>query len=275
MSILKNTTLAAIVRDEIMNPAGGVERWLRSTLPYVEEAVVVDTGSIDGTREKLNELSKEFPHLRVYDRKFDDFSSSRNYSLDQVSTKMVLVLDADEIIADKNKSIQGGFVQLGNFVNSNKAFIYKMFIDSVYIYGEDLQNASSFNTRLFLNDKKLRFRGDVGEFIFFEETRFSELGELEKRKLASFLRNKYKTRESCLSDKESDVKGEYGWNFSNGHKIFVDSPVRIKHFKTNAFDDIMKNDLLYNEKGVLTRAPRDYLHFPDWKVYNPRRDVYN
>lgn len=98
MNVLKDTSLCAIVRDEKMNPAGGVERFLRCHLPYVEEAVVLDTGSTDGTREILDQMAKEFSHLKVFDAKFEGFAQARNLSLGNVRTKWALVLDVDELI---------------------------------------------------------------------------------------------------------------------------------------------------------------------------------
>ena len=100
---LDNTTLAMIVRDEKMNPAGGVELMLRCHLPFVEEAVVVDTGSVDGTREVLEELQSQYPHLRVYDMIWNgNFADARNKSLMNVKTDKVLVLDADELVVPED-----------------------------------------------------------------------------------------------------------------------------------------------------------------------------
>src|SRR3989338_10813740 len=84
--ILPNTALCAIVRDELMNPAGGIENFVRLNVPFVEEAIIVDTGSIDGTREALEELQVQYPNLRVVDHKFDGFANSRNVSLKQAKT---------------------------------------------------------------------------------------------------------------------------------------------------------------------------------------------
>lgn len=94
--VLPDTSLCAIVRDEVMNPAGGVIDFVDSTMPFVEAGVIVDTGSIDGTRELLEELEAKYPNLKVLDREFDGYASSRNFSLDNVETGRVLVLDADE-----------------------------------------------------------------------------------------------------------------------------------------------------------------------------------
>ena len=94
--VLKDTSLCTIVRDEIDNPAGGVVDFVDSVMPYVEEGVVLDTGSTDGTRGALEDLQKKYSNLRVFDRAFDGFASSRNYALRGVRTKRAFVLDADD-----------------------------------------------------------------------------------------------------------------------------------------------------------------------------------
>ncbi|MCR4327705.1 MAG: glycosyltransferase [Nanoarchaeota archaeon] len=99
--VLPDVSLCAIVRDEKVNPAGGIKRFVESHVPYVEEAVIVDTGSIDGTREVLEELELKCKNLKVYDRKFIGFADARNFSLSKANTKYALVLDADELLTHK------------------------------------------------------------------------------------------------------------------------------------------------------------------------------
>lgn len=94
--MLPDTSLCAIVRDEIINTAGGIVKFVEHSVPHVEEAVIVDTGSKDGTREVLEELASRYSNLRVLDRPFDNYSFSRNFSLKSARTKYALVLDADE-----------------------------------------------------------------------------------------------------------------------------------------------------------------------------------
>lgn len=95
---LGDTCLCAIVRDEVINPAGGILDFIDSTMPYVETAVIVDTGSIDGTRELLEEAKLRYTNLEVRDHEFKGFADARNYSVSQAKSKRVLVLDADERI---------------------------------------------------------------------------------------------------------------------------------------------------------------------------------
>src|SRR3989344_1854900 len=124
--ILQDTTLTAIVRDEEDNPAQGVETWLRATLPYVERAVVVDTGSIDRTREIVEGLKREYSHLEVFYRAFDDFVSSRNFSLGKVRTKRALILDADELLLPEE------YGRLNQLISQSSAKVFCFNFKEIY-----------------------------------------------------------------------------------------------------------------------------------------------
>jgi hypothetical protein len=51
--LLSNVCLAAIVKNERVNCMGGISSYLDCILPFIREAVIVDTGSTDGTLEIL------------------------------------------------------------------------------------------------------------------------------------------------------------------------------------------------------------------------------
>jgi glycosyltransferase involved in cell wall biosynthesis len=142
--MLKNTSLCAIVRDEVSNRGGGLEKWLRGVLPFMEEAVVVDTGSIDGSLTLLYSLAAQFPKLKVYERKFDGFPSSRNYALSKVETTRALVLDADEEIREED------FEKLAKFVEENPKHGYNFTFLTLFPRGHGAtNNASAMIIRLF------------------------------------------------------------------------------------------------------------------------------
>lgn len=66
---------------------------LKSLEHAVDEIVVVDTGSTDGTQD----LVRSFPKARLFEIAWeDDFAAARNVSLDRASGDWVLIIDADE-----------------------------------------------------------------------------------------------------------------------------------------------------------------------------------
>jgi tetratricopeptide (TPR) repeat protein len=84
------TTLSfcAIVKNESQNLA----RCLASVKPYVDELVIVDTGSTDETIAISQQYGAKVGHFKWC----DDFAAARNYVLSLVSGDWVLTLDADE-----------------------------------------------------------------------------------------------------------------------------------------------------------------------------------
>ncbi len=183
--VLPDTSLCAIVRDEIMNPAGGIKRFVDSHVPFVEEAVIVDTGSVDGTREALEELQSKYPNLRVFDHPFKDYSDARNYSLRQVKTKRALVLDADELLTHERP--QDDFRTLRNFMEENPSGRYHFNFLQILPNG-DLANLMENGLRVFEVSGDVRYDGRFCESIpFFSFENPLVIGD--KCKIKHFLPN--------------------------------------------------------------------------------------
>lgn len=88
-----------IVRDAV----NALPIAVKSIRDIVDELVIVDTGSVDGTQEiakKLADIYDEHPWQ-------DDFSEARNYALSKVSEDVdwILSLDADEQLAPQSAAI--------------------------------------------------------------------------------------------------------------------------------------------------------------------------
>jgi tetratricopeptide (TPR) repeat protein len=91
---MPNLTLTMIVRDEEHLLPG----CLASVCGVVDEIVVVDTGSRDGTRRVAEKAG-----ARVHDFTWcDDFAAARNEALRHATGKWVLVLDADERLSARS-----------------------------------------------------------------------------------------------------------------------------------------------------------------------------
>lgn len=87
---MPSLTLCLIVRNE----SYFLERCLSAAREFVDEIVVVDTGSTDNTREIASRFTD-----RVLDYQWHDhFADARNYSIQHASGDWVIVLDADEVI---------------------------------------------------------------------------------------------------------------------------------------------------------------------------------
>ena len=95
-----------------------LERCLDSVQPIVDEIIVVDTGSVDRTREVADSF-----RARIYDFAWvDDFSAARNYSLSKASGDWILSLDADECISENDHGLFKNLV--GNISPGSLAYSF-------------------------------------------------------------------------------------------------------------------------------------------------------
>lgn len=83
-------SLCLIVKNERHN----LPRCLDSIKSYVDEMIVVDTGSEDGTPE----IAAKYGAKVRYFEWCDDFAAARNYAISQASGNWILMPDADEEI---------------------------------------------------------------------------------------------------------------------------------------------------------------------------------
>lgn len=83
-------SLAMIVKNEEKN----IRRCLNSVFGIADEIIIVDTGSIDSTKEICSHYTD-----KVYDFKWvEDFSAARNYSFELAIMEYILWLDADDFL---------------------------------------------------------------------------------------------------------------------------------------------------------------------------------
>ncbi|GAB3334546.1 glycosyltransferase family 2 protein [Larkinella ripae] len=77
-----------------LNAERTIKQALESVAPWVDEMVIVDSGSTDATLH----LAQQFD-CKVIHRKFDGFGPQKQFAIDQAKHDWVLVLDADEIVS--------------------------------------------------------------------------------------------------------------------------------------------------------------------------------
>ena len=88
--------VCCIIKNEKIH----IERLLKNVKDIAEEIIIVDSFSTDDSIKILEKYN-----CKVYQRRFDNFSSQKNYCLSKVSNncEWVLFLDADEILTNELK----------------------------------------------------------------------------------------------------------------------------------------------------------------------------
>ncbi len=87
---MASISLCMIVRNE----EAVLKRCLESVAPAVDEIILVDTGSTDGTKE----IAAQFTD-KIYDFAWvDDFAAARNASFSKAAGDYILWLDADDVL---------------------------------------------------------------------------------------------------------------------------------------------------------------------------------
>jgi len=136
----------------VKNEADLLGRCLTSVSVAADQIIVVDTGSIDSTREVARKFGAQ-----VYESPWrDDFSFSRNVSLDHATGKWILWLDADDVVPEQS---------IARLVELKERAADR-------VYGFIVRNERPGNTgseftqaRMFPNRPELRFERRIHEQI--------------------------------------------------------------------------------------------------------------
>jgi hypothetical protein len=144
-------SLCMIVRNEAANLAD----CLATVMDLVDEIVIVDTGSVDSTKDIA------LAHgARVFDFPWcDDFAASRNESLRHATGKWILWLDADDRLPESSRDA------LRTLLASlhDETIAYNMRVVSVGPDGQPAHEAA--HVRLFTNNPRVRWQYRVHEQI--------------------------------------------------------------------------------------------------------------
>jgi hypothetical protein len=94
----------------VKNEEENIEKCLSNVTKYVDEIIVVDTGSIDNTASILKKFTD-----KVYNYNWcDDFAAARNFSISKANSDWILVLDADEVV------LEADLQSLNKFIKNNE-----------------------------------------------------------------------------------------------------------------------------------------------------------
>lgn len=143
-------SLCMIVKNEEKH----LTKCLNSVKGYVDEIVIIDTGSTDSSKEIASRYTD-----RIYDFKWcNDFAKARNFSLSKATNDWVLILDADECITNfKLKAIK-------QIMNSNNMIVGRLKRINLFEDGNIVKKYIERVNRLF-NKKYFQYEGIIHEQI--------------------------------------------------------------------------------------------------------------
>ena len=145
--------LTVIARNE----ARCLARCLQSAAPYVDEMLVVDTGSTDDTRAIALACG-----ARVADFAWvDDFSAARNHALALTDADWRLVLDADEWIESGGGCLREAVAPASGAAAESALFVGEIDVRSAFDDGAAVRIAPSWITRFL--PRGVLFEGRIHE----------------------------------------------------------------------------------------------------------------
>lgn len=127
------------------NEIGYIEKCLES-VSFVDEIIVVDSYSTDGTYEYL----LEHPKVKVIQNPFENFTAQKSFALKQAKNDWVLFLDADEVVPTSLKD------EILNTVASQNDVVAYWFYRQFMFQNEKLRYSgwqTDKNYRLFRKSK--------------------------------------------------------------------------------------------------------------------------
>lgn len=161
-------SLCMIVKNEAEN----LPRCLASAKPFVDEIIVVDTGSEDNTVEIAQSYGAKVTNFQWC----DDFSAARNDSLSLASGNWILVLDGDEELIVESESWRR---ELGEESEVNAYGLIRVEANVSHVIG-------GFHGRIFRNLPDLKYVNRFHEQLQFTDKRSLNFGRLEGIKIIHY-----------------------------------------------------------------------------------------
>lgn len=139
----------------VKNEEKVLEHCLKKVVNYVNEVVIVDTGSTDNTKN----IAKKYTD-KIYDYEWkNDFADVRNYAISLASNDWILSLDADEIVDKFNINKVNNFIKFKNKIGRIKI---------VNLMDDKNEKHIAYVGRLF-NKKYYKYEGKIHEQLISKD----------------------------------------------------------------------------------------------------------
>lgn len=236
-------SLSMIVKDEIKL----LERCLDSVEGLVDEIVIVDTGSTDGTLEIVKERAD------IYDQiEWNGFANARNYSMSLATGDLIFILDADEYISD-HKGWKVALQMMKDGWDAVAVVVHNNLPDDQILSGDRI-----WQIRMFGNNRpEIEWSGSIHNQI----AECLKVNPLDKKEAKFFqaqvvithdgynlgqeaLTEKYSARIPALLKELEDAKGDpkllayYQYQTANAYFMTKDYEKAVSYIQATNLDDL-------------------------------------
>ncbi|MEX0747327.1 MAG: glycosyltransferase family 2 protein [Rhodothermales bacterium] len=136
----------------VKNEAETLEKCLRTARPHVDEIVIVDTGSTDGSLEIARRYADVVDEITWP----DSFSIARNHSFDLADGDFILVLDGDEYIESESE-----WQRLRKCLRDTDVVALQFSIKNLMPDDQIMAADRMWQTRVIKNHPRIRYTGRV------------------------------------------------------------------------------------------------------------------
>jgi glycosyltransferase involved in cell wall biosynthesis len=195
------------------NNKKSIEICLKSIVPCINEIVIIDTGSTDGTIEVIEKFFQGNPcqYKLIKETKFKGYSYHRNQAIKESSGDWILVLDSDEYLS---KEFQKKIKKLCSSYLFSAYKIFRRWISKIETDSAQYTNTQKYKgryksiIRLFKKLPSVEYRGDIHEAVFGLDGKRIKM--LDKKTCFYHLDvaiNSYQERKDKVEKREAMLKG--------------------------------------------------------------------
>lgn len=156
---MKNRNVSLSLCMIVKNEADNLPRCLKSVADFVDEMIIVDTGSQDDTVKIAKQFGANVHHFEWR----DNFSAAKNAALSHAGSQWILVLDADEEWLADSPAQSGS--ALRKLLEKTDADALRLKVRNRMPADELAQFQEFYLTRLFRNRPEFRYEGRIHEQI--------------------------------------------------------------------------------------------------------------
>lgn len=239
----------------VKNESASLDKCLRLARPHVDEIVVVDTGSTDGTQDIARKYADVFEEIEWP----DSFSLARNHSFDLAGGDYILVLDGDEYI-ESDRS----WLRIRKAINRQDLLCVQLPI--VNLMREDQLVAADrmYQERVMRNLPRLRYTGRVHNQIQDTISALSiELGEEVIQVEAEVMHTGYALTTEKMTEKYAPrlelLEYEYEHPRSDIYRAYYGYQLALGYYVLQRYEDaaVIFNEIAYDQ---LTPQNAFYTH---------------